>query len=570
MSTNMFHKTILVLFHLFLILPLLNAQAPRPNGINKEALDPVEPNSKEFQEREKRNCDIAFRTLDGTCSSIGSRERQLWGSTNRPHFSYFGRSSERPVGMDRPNPRFISNELCKQSMNTKDERGLSDMVTFFGQFVDHTIVATPTDETKKDVLDIPIPRDDPIMANFTKGKLPFVRSIRVRVRGGSSMVRPQNSLSSVLDLASVYGPDERRIRALRAFRGGLLKTSGANLLPLNTGRINNSPVLGRKFFLAGDHRSNEHPVLTSLHTVFMREHNDIAKELAVKFPTWNDEQVYLNARHINIAQFQKIVFDEWYPAITGRKLPRYTGFNNNVDPTVSVVFSTAAFRIGHTLVNNQVSRAGRGNSRMNPFDFTNMLFTGISIITTQGIETFLRGAMVTAAQRIDLQVVDVLRNFLFTNVQGEDGFDLIALNLQRCRDHGCPSYKEIRAFFLSGSKRNLRRFSDITKNRNVQSALQSVYGTVDKIDPWIGLMAEDHERGSSMGPTMLAIWEREFLRLRDGDRFHFRARNHFSEDQLQIQRARDVLTKNDIFKAVLLRNTRVSRSELPRRMFFVN
>lgn len=555
---------------LLFIFPLLQAQPPRPNGINKDALDPIDPNSPKFRNRENQICNASFRTLDGTCSSVGSRLQQLWGSTNRPHFSYFGRSSIKPVGMDRPSPRLISNALCKQSRSTNDERGLSEMTTFFGQFIDHTIVATPLSERRADRLDIIIPRNDPVMANFTNGRLPFSRSERVKVSGSSRVERPQNSLSSVVDLASVYGPDSARSRALRAGKLGLLTTSGPNLLPLNTGRINNAPVLGRKFFLAGDHRANEHPVLTSLHTIFMREHNDIAKELSVTFPTWNDEQVYQNARHINIAQMQKIVFEEWYPAITGRKLPAYRGFKRNVDPTVSVVFSTAAFRIGHTMVGNEVNRVGRGKKKMAPFDFKSMLFTGTSVIKSQGIEDFLRGALLSNAQRIDLQVTDALRNFLFTNVKGEEGFDLIALNLQRCRDHACPSYKEIRQFFLKGRSGTVRKFSDITKNRNVQSALQSVYEKVDKIDPWIGLMAEDHARRSSMGPTMLAIWQREFLRLRDGDRFHFRAKGHFSKDQLKISRAREVLKKtSNVFRDILLRNTRISQSEIPRKMFFV-
>lgn len=567
----MYLHTFCPLFILYLTsLPiLLRAQAPRTNGINKRALDPVEPGSSQFRERMGRRCTNDFRTLDGTCSSIGSGERQLWGSTNRAHFSYLSRSSTVPTGLNRPSPRFISNELCRQAMESRDERGLSELATYFGQFIDHTIVATPMDETKRDTLDIDIPADDPIMANFTNGKLPFVRSKRIQVRTGSSEERPQNSLSSVLDLVSVYGPDEDRSAALRTFSGGLLKTSGANLLPLNTERINNAPALGRKFFLAGDHRSNEHPVLTGLHTVFMREHNDLAKELSVIFPTWTDEQIFMNARHINIAQFQKVVLEEWYPAMTGRSLPRFTSFKGNVDPTVSVVFSTAAFRIGHTMVGNQVNRAGPRNSVMNPFDFKNMLFQGTSIIKSQGIDSFIRGSMINHAQHIDLQVTQVLRNFLFTNVNGEEGLDLIALNLQRCRDHGCPSYKELRAFFLSGRKRILRSFRDITKNRNVQSAMQSVYGTVEMIDPWIGLMAEDHERGSSMGPTMLAIWEREFLRLRDGDRFHFRAKNYFSSDQLKVPRAQEVLKKSGAFEEILLRNTFISKSEMPKRMFFV-
>lgn len=551
-------------------MPLLQAQPPRPNGRNKEALDPVNPNSSQYRDRENRNCNIEFRTLDGTCSSIGSKIQHLWGSSNRPHFSYFGRSSAKPVGMDRPSPRLISNALCKQSRPTKDERGLNEMVTFFGQFVDHTIVATPTDESGKDRMDIKIPKNDPIMANFSNGRLPFTRSERVKVRGKSRDVLPQNSLSSVIDLVSVYGPDPARNKALRQKKLGLLSTSGPNLLPLNTGRINNAPVLGRKFFLAGDHRANEHPVLTCLHTIFMREHNDIAKELSVTFPKWKDERIYQNARHINIAQMQKIVFEEWYPAITGTKLPRYKGFKKNVDPTVSVVFSTAAFRIGHTMVGNRVHRIGPRKTKMAPFDFKSMLFTGTSVIKNQGIEDFLRGVLLNNAQRIDLQVTDVLRNFLFTNVRGEEGLDLIAVNLQRCRDHACPSYAEARKFFLKGKKGTVRRFSDISKNRNVQSALQSVYKKVDKIDLWIGLMAEDHVRGSSMGPTMLAIWEREFRRLRDGDQFHFRAKGYFSKDQLKVSRARDVLKKtSDVFKDILLRNSRISNSELPRKMFFV-
>ena len=37
-------------------------------------------------------------------------------------------------------------------------------------------------------------------------------------------------------------------------------------------------------FVAGDSRANEHPFLSSLHTVFMREHNRIAKLLKEYLP----------------------------------------------------------------------------------------------------------------------------------------------------------------------------------------------------------------------------------------------------------------------------------------------
>jgi len=42
---------------------------------------------------------------------------------------------------------------------------------------------------------------------------------------------------------------------------------------------------------------------------------------------------------------------------------------------------------------------------------------------------------------------------------------------------------------------------------------------VDNIDPWVGLLAEDHVAGASVGPSAMAIITNQFTRLRDGDLF---------------------------------------------------
>lgn len=457
--------------------------------------------------------------------------------------------------------------LCKQSRDLFDSRSLNEMTTFFGQFIDHTVVATPQNIHEDMFIDIP--EDDPLFSNSTgrPRKLRFFRSERVRVRRRDPEERPQNSLSSVFDLVSVYGPSELRHKALRSFSNGLMETSANNLLPLNGARLANAPKNKNTFFLAGDHRANEHPVLTSLHTLFVREHNSLAKELKKAFPTWGDNRLFENARKINIAQFEKIVFNEWYPAITGRQLrPPYKGFRENVDPTVSLVFSTAAFRVGHTLVGNKVNRRGAGNSMLQSLSFTNTFFRGASFIQRRGIEEFIRGALVSRAQKIDLQVHDALRNLLFTRVDGEDGIDLISLNIQRGRDHALPSYNSIRARFGRG---RVTSFSQITKDKNVVSRLQSVYETVDKVEAWPGMMAEDHARGSSMGPTLLEVWRREFTRHRDGDQFHYQRPGLFSKEmRAKIPRVRNLFTNGNTFRAIILRNSKVRRSELKRRMFF--
>ena len=62
-------------------------------------------------------------------------------------------------------------------------------------------------------------------------------------------------------------------------------------------------------FVTGDIRGNENLELTALQTLFVRNHNRLARELQQEHPDWNDEQLYQEARKLNIAQEQIIRSD---------------------------------------------------------------------------------------------------------------------------------------------------------------------------------------------------------------------------------------------------------------------
>lgn len=536
-------------------------QGARRNGRDNGQLEPVEPGSNAFDKRNNTICNPDYREVDGTCTNDKFRAA---GSASTSHFSYFNRlSSTNAVFDDLPSPRLISNVVCSQSENIYNDRGLSEFVTFFAQFLDHTIVGTELNF--KEPESIPIPSDDPLFLNFS-GLLKFHRSERAYDftspgRGkGKRIELPMNILSSAIDLASVYGANPKRALDLREGKDGLMKTSSGNMLPLNNDGMFNAPSTSSAFFVAGDHRANEHPVLTTMHTIFLREHNLLATELKSTFPSWDDEELYQMARKINIAQFQKIVYEEFFTVMTGRKFRRYKGFRPSALPAVSVLFSTAAYRIGHTMVGDVITRRGPGMTSLPSLTMEEMFFNQKDILA-EGIEPFARGAMFERCQEIDTSVFDSLRNFLFTNVEEEEGVDLIALNLQRSRDHALPSYNEVRKKFKT---RKARKFSDITSNQATQNKLSTAYGgSIDAVEPWIGLMAEDHMSGSSMGPTLFAIWDKEFSRLRDGDRFFYKIPNLFGKELMkEFPRLKEIYNEKDTMAQIILRNTDITSAEI--------
>ena len=58
------------------------------------------------------------------------------------------------------------------------------------------------------------------------------------------------------------------------------------------------------------------------------------------------------------------------------------------------------------------------------------------------------------------------------------------------------------------------------RRTTLAARLKALYGNVDQVDAFVGMLAEPHEAGSEFGQLQLAIWKRQFEALRDGDRFY--------------------------------------------------
>lgn len=497
-----------------------------------------------------------FRAYDASTANAG------WGAANSELFSYFppGSTNARHK-RELPSARYISNILCDQQKARPNAHGLSEFANLFGQFVDHDLVATLEDKSK--LVMIPIPPNDP---TFTTPHLPFHPSLRSNAGAGP----PVNNATGVLDLSQVYGNGAERAQALRLHRDGLLRHSadGEDLLQLNTLALRNAPVPTADFFLSGDHRVNEHPVLTALHTVFSREHNRLADWLRTNFTSWQDEKLFQVARALNILQANHIIVGEFYPAFTGERAPRYDGFKRRVNPAVSVIFSTAAFRVGHSMVNERVPFWDATTNRRRSARLQTFFWSKHTTFRERGgVNAFLRPVFASRAQEVDEEMVSGLRNFLFKGVTGQTAVDLASHNIQRGRDHQLPTLNEVRARLRMPLYSSIRQ---LAASRRTRRKLEAVYGTVDRVELWTGLLAEKKRNGAPLGPTTVAIWRAEFKRLTSGDRFYApfsrRACARIDKQLVDFPFCRQLPSMRDI----ILRSTSISPEHIPSNLWIVS
>ncbi len=511
------------------------------------------------------------RSIDGTLN----HPEYFWGSAFSPVVSIappaYSDGISLPAGQDRPNPRLISNMIFSQEDNNNDPLGLSAYLWAWGQFIDHDITLSP--DRHGESINIAVPAGDPYFDPAATGQvvIPMLRSDYDR-NTGTSDENPRvhyNGITAFIDGSGVYGSDEVRAKWLRKFEEGKLKTSYGRLLPYNTltGNINSQvdpnapemamPLPNAKYFVAGDVRANENPFLISLHTVFLREHNRLCDSLIFDHPDWDDEQLYQRARKIVGGIIQAIVYEEWLPTM-GVEIKDYQGYDSLVNPSIINEFTAAAYRYGHSTINGELLRMdNNGNSiESGNILLRNAYFNPEAILNVGGVEPYLMGACAMVEQDVDCKIIDDLRNFLF-GPPGAGGLDLASLNINRGRDRGLADFNTTREAL------GLDRFTDfdqITSDPLMSNLLRIVYGDINNIDLWVGVLAEDHMNKALFGPTLMQFMQDQFTNLRSGDRFYFENDPYLSADEKSK-------IKNTLLSAVIKRNTGLSN--MPEYVFHV-
>ncbi|XP_041521820.1 lactoperoxidase isoform X1 [Microtus oregoni] len=550
-------------------------------------------------------CDISnpYRTITGDCNN---RKNPTLGSANRALARWLPAEYEdgfsRPFGwtpgktrngFPLPQPRDVSNQI----LGYLNEEGVLDenrslLFMQWGQIVDHDLDFAPENEMGSDnnskaqcdehclqgdnCFPIMFPKGDPKLK--TQGKcMPFYRAGFVcPTPPYQSLAREQiNALTSFMDASLVYGSEPSLANRLRNLSSPLglmivneeVSDHGLPLLPFVSVKPSPCEVINRTAgvpcFLAGDSRASEQILLATSHTLLLREHNRLARELSRLNPEWDGEKLYQEARKIMGAFIQIITFRDYLPILLGDEMqkwvPPYQGYSETVDPRISNVF-TFALRFGHLEVPSAIYRLDEnyqpwGSEPELPLH--NLFFNTWRLVKDGGIDPLVRGLLAKKAKLAhqDRMMTGELRNMLFQQTHTIHGFDLAAINIQRCRDHGQPGYNSWRAFCGLSQPKTLQELSAVLRNKVLAKKLLDLYGTPDNIDIWLGAIAEPPVHRGRVGPLLTCLLGQQFQRIRDGDRFWWENSGVFTEKQ------RDSLRKVS-FSRLVCDNTRINKVPL--------
>lgn len=174
-------------------------------------------------------------------------------------------------------------------------------------------------------------------------------------------------------MSFLYGSDMDTHLGLRNFTGGLLLSTRFNgiakeYLPIAEPNLCRRLTPFDKCFITGELRTEENIHLTTIQTIFLREHNRIANKLSILNPTCKDETIFQETRKIMIAMFQHIIYKDWLSALLGPELYQefnlaplnegyFMGYDKNIQPYLYNEMATAAFRFGHALVKLEMQKA---------------------------------------------------------------------------------------------------------------------------------------------------------------------------------------------------------------------
>ncbi|XP_022240053.1 thyroid peroxidase-like [Limulus polyphemus] len=512
-----------------------------------------------------------YRALSGYCNNV---VHPTWGNANTHYVRFLPPDYLDGISIPRqsvtteslPSAREVSLTVHKDVERLHSH--LTTVMAVFGELIFHDIAHTAQTAgfqghrikccgvSRKnfhpECLPVATSQDDPTFGPYRQFCMEYIRSCTSPRVGCTLGPREQtNQVTAFLDGSSIYGSSLEESSLLRESYGGLLQTqisqSGKELLPPEYQMTDCRAGRRVKCFLAGDVRVNENAGLMVIHTIWMREHNRIARVLSELNPHWQNDELFEEARRIVVAEFQHVTYNELLLELLGEEVmnlydlkPQTTGYYSRYDinsnPGVSNVVASAVLGFLYSMMPSQFDLYSKETQKVGFKPMSQTFFNPEDMYKFNGMTELMMGLVTQRSQAVDEFITGEMTNSSFFDSKSGEGIDMAAMIIQQGRDHGVPGYTSWRKFcHLLPSIKSFRDLHLIMLPETVNRMVH-LYKNVDDIDIFTGGLAEIPLEGTVVGPTFSCLLGIQFQQLKRGDRFWYEndiPPSSFNKEQLK-------------------------------------
>ncbi|MFI5660382.1 peroxidase family protein [Streptomyces sp. NPDC051684] len=474
------------------------------------------------------------RSYDGTYNDLSEPQMGAVGAA-------FGRNLKpvfRPDLFETPNPVTVSRSLLARE-SFVPATSLNVLAAAWIQFQVHDWVNHRRYKQGDKAVEVPLPPGGGTWVNTPGGPeesvMRFAENEGIELPGDKPPILFGNTASHWWDGSEVYGGDEQTAKQLREPEGGARLLLDGGHIPIDRTGI---PITGFK--------DNWWMGLSSMHTLFAREHNAVCDALRAEYPSMSEERIYHTARLVVSALIAKIHTVEWTPAILATKAidiglrtnwegpPRnwlnqlglwlleshsLTGIPKTMPDHHGAPYSltedfVTVYRMHPLIPDDYELREHRFGQRLETLGFNDIQGAAAeSQIRKTGLADTLYSFGIAHPGAITLH--NYPRSLTHFQREGEI-IDLSVVDLMRTRRRGVPRYNDFRAGL---HKERIRRFEDLTQEPETLARLKEVYRDVDEIDTVVGLFAENPPTGFGFSDTAFRIFILMATRRLQSDRF---------------------------------------------------
>ncbi|CAA3021968.1 alpha-dioxygenase 1 [Olea europaea subsp. europaea] len=487
--------------------------------------------------------DFPFRTADG---KFNDPFNEGAGSED----SFFGRNvlpDEQKKKLMKPDPVVVATKLLARREYIDTGKQFNVIAASWIQFMIHDWI-DHLENTDQQV-ELVAPKE--VASQCPLKSFKFYKSKEVSTEHGYYGIGTGylNRRTAWWDGSAIYGSNAETLQKVRTFKDGKLKISKNGLLPHEDGQV-----------ISGDVR-NIWSGLSTLHALFVQEHNAVCDALKKEYPDLKDEELYRHARLVISAVIAKVHTIDWTVELLKTDMLR-AGMRGNWYGLLGKKFKDTFGHVGGAILGGLVGLKKPNNHGI-PYSLTEEF---VSVYRMHGLlpDTLLLRNVDAApgpnkspplAKEVDMRELignkgeEALQNIGFTrqmvsmghqacgalelwnypnwfrdlipqDVDGRDRpdpVDLPALEIYRDRERSVARYNDFRRSLLLIP---ISKWDDLTDDNEAVQTLREVYDDdVEELDLLVGLMAEKKIRGFAISETAFIIFLLMASRRLEADRF---------------------------------------------------